>query len=119
MSPAVSVSGERLVAVGGGGAAGAATSGALANLLQVLADGTRLRLLLALSAGERHVTDLLEQLKLPQPTVSHHLGILRMAGVVQARRDGKRVYYRLTETAPGAGVLRFTAGGATIELATR
>src|SRR4051794_38066202 len=112
----------------GGGAAGkgrpAASAGqadgaGLAELLRVLADGTRLRLLFALSNGERHVSDLLGDLRLPQPTVSHHLGILRMAGVVEARRDGKRVYYRLIQPPPAPGVLRFTAGASTVELAIR
>jgi ArsR family transcriptional regulator len=116
---ASSVSREQVLAAAGGAAGGASFAHAgLANLLQVLADGTRLRLLLALSGGERNVTDLIARLHLPQPTVSHHLGILRMNGVVQARRDGKRVFYRLTEPPQTAGVLRFTTAGATIELTT-
>jgi hypothetical protein len=41
-----------------------------------------------------------------------------MNGVVQARRDGKRVFYRLTEPPSTPGVLRFTTAGATIELTT-
>jgi DNA-binding transcriptional ArsR family regulator len=116
---AVSLSREQLVGTNGVAAAGPSSHQAgLANLLQVLADGTRLRLLLALSHGERNVTDLMEHLRLPQPTVSHHLGILRMNGVVQSRRDGKRVFYRLSEPPPTPGTLRFTAAGATVDLTT-
>jgi DNA-binding transcriptional ArsR family regulator len=114
---AVSVSRDQLGPAGGAGGPSSHQSG-LASLLQVLADGTRLRLVIALSGGERNVTDLMEQLRLPQPTVSHHLGILRMNGVVQPRRDGKRVFYRLTEPPTAPGALRFSAGGATIELTT-
>ncbi len=99
--------------------AGRADGAGLAELLRVLADGTRLRLLFALSTGERHVSDLLSDLRLPQPTVSHHLGILRMAGVVEARRDGKRVYYKLVQPPPAPGVLRFSTGASTIELTSR
>jgi len=68
---------------------------ALANLMHALSDPTRLRLLEELSAGERNVTRLCEALDLPQPTVSHHLGLLATAGLLSRRRAGKRVFYHL------------------------
>ena len=68
---------------------------ALADLMHALSDPTRLRLLGELSAGERNVTRLCEALDLPQPTVSHHLGLLTTAGLLSRRRAGKRVFYRL------------------------
>ncbi len=47
------------------------------------------------------------------------LGLALMAGVVEARRDGKRVYYKLVQPPPAPGVLRFSAGASTIELTSR
>src|SRR5438094_4766766 len=67
----------------------------LAALFRLLADRTRLNLLMLLSDGERNVTSLCETLRLPQPTVSHHLGLLRMSNVIANRRDGKQVFYSL------------------------
>ena len=67
----------------------------LAALFRLLSDRTRLNLLMLLADGERNVTNLCETLKLPQPTVSHHLGLLRMSNVIGNRRDGKQVFYSL------------------------
>ena len=66
----------------------------MCRLFGVLSDQTRLRLLQSLlSDGQQHVSQLCSRLKLPQPTVSHHLGLLRAGGLVQNRRMGKRVIY--------------------------
>src|SRR3954470_22587101 len=67
----------------------------LATLFRLLSDRTRLNLLMLLADGERNVTNLCELLKLPQPTVSHHLGLLRMSSVIAKRRDGKQGFYSL------------------------
>jgi ArsR family transcriptional regulator, zinc-responsive transcriptional repressor len=67
----------------------------LSSLFRVLSDKTRLSILMRLSDGERNVTTLCEELALPQPTVSHHLGLLRMNNVVGNRRHGKQVFYAL------------------------
>src|SRR5437762_4007172 len=67
----------------------------LTSLFRLLSDKTRLNILLLLSDGERNVTSLCEQLGLPQPTVSHHLGLLRMSNVIGNRRNGKQVFYSL------------------------
>lgn len=67
----------------------------LSQLFRVLADKTRLNILLSLADGEKNVTNICEILKLPQPTVSHHLALLRMNNVVGHRRDGKQVFYGL------------------------
>lgn len=64
-------------------------------LLRTLSDPTRLRLLSALQDGEHSVTALCDQLQLAQPTISHHLGRLRLAKLVANRRDGKQVFYSL------------------------
>ena len=68
----------------------------LAQVFKLLSDETRLRILfyLALSPhGELHVTDLCHRLGQSQPAVSHHLALLRVAGLIEARRDGKHNFY--------------------------
>ena len=65
----------------------------LTALFRLLSDRTRLNILLLLASGERNVTNLCNALGLPQPTVSHHLGLLRMNNVIGCRRNGKQVFY--------------------------
>ncbi len=67
----------------------------LTALFRLLSDKTRLNILLVLAEGERNVTSLCEELNLPQPTVSHHLGLLRMNNIIGNRRNGKQVFYGL------------------------
>jgi ArsR family transcriptional regulator len=67
----------------------------LTSLFRLLSDKTRLSILVLLAEGERSVTSLCETLQLPQPTVSHHLGLLRMNNVIGNRRSGKQVFYDL------------------------
>ena len=67
----------------------------VSRLFKALADDTRLRIIALLSHGELCVCHLQEALELPQPNVSRQLGILRAAGLVQHRRQGSWVYYRL------------------------
>lgn len=68
-----------------------------ARVIRVLGHPLRLRLLEALEAGERNVTELVAETGVPQATVSQQLSVLRSEGVVGARRDGPRVFYRITE----------------------
>jgi len=69
----------------------------LASLLKVLADPARLRILSIISAsgGEACVCDLTEPLGLSQPTVSHHMKVLREAGFTMSERRGRWVHHRL------------------------
>ena len=68
----------------------------LVRIFKLLSDETRLRILYSLSqAEELHVRALCELLQLSQPAVSHHLGMLRNAGIVDPRRDGKHNFYRI------------------------
>ena len=67
----------------------------LVALFRLLSDKTRLNILMLLARGERNVSSLCDQLRLPQPTVSHHLGLLRMSNLITNRRDGKQVFYEL------------------------
>lgn len=64
-------------------------------LFKALSDETRLRILSLLTAGELCVCDLMEVLQLPQSTVSRHLAYLRSTGLVDDRRQGVWMYYRL------------------------
>lgn len=65
---------------------------------KALADETRLRIMALLLRGELCVCDLMEILALPQSTVSRHLATLRHAGLVEDRRQGVWMYYRLTQS---------------------
>lgn len=67
---------------------------------KALADETRQRIMGLLCCRELCVSDLVAKLgDVSQPTVSHHLQILKWAGLVEARRDGKQVYYTLRQEA--------------------
>jgi DNA-binding transcriptional ArsR family regulator len=71
-----------------------------ARFFRALGDPTRIRilqLLLAASAGECCVGELVAALDAPQSRVSTHLGCLRWCGLVQTRREGKQVYYRVAD----------------------
>ena len=69
-----------------------------AAIFKVLADTTRLRLAVLLSIqGETCVCALAEALEAPEYKISRHLGIMRSAGVVEARREGTWMYYQLSK----------------------
>jgi ArsR family transcriptional regulator len=69
--------------------------GEMEALFKALADGTRLRILGLLLAGEVCVCDIQDSLKSPQSKVSRHLAYLRQAGLVETRREGLWIHYRL------------------------
>src|SRR5262245_50127308 len=87
---------------------------ALSRLFGLLGDPTRVRIMLLLCRGEMNVSRLCEVLHMAQPTVSHHLGLLRRGGLLQTRRDGKSIHYALdgkVEYADGCELsIRNTAG---------
>jgi len=62
---------------------------------KALADETRLRILKLLEGGELCVCDLTAALEMTQPNVSFHLGILKSAGLIKDRREGRWSYYDL------------------------
>lgn len=66
-----------------------------AHMLGLLSHETRLHIVLVLTQGEAAVGELCGALELPQSNVSHHLRILRDAGLVSDRRDGQFVIYRI------------------------
>ncbi len=76
-------------------------AGRLAGLLGMLADPVRSRILFALSAaGELCVGDLALALEVTEDQVSYALKMLRLAGLVSFRKDGRIVYYRLSDGFP-------------------
>lgn len=68
-----------------------------ATILKVLADDTRLAVVRALMSGPQQVNEINATLHLEQSLLSHHLRVLRDAGIVSSQREGKAVLYRLAE----------------------
>lgn len=68
-----------------------------ARYLKILAHPTRLRIIAAVTTGERCVSNLENLLELKQANVSQHLSILGRAGILTSRRDGMRTCYRLAD----------------------
>ncbi|MFL7793637.1 MAG: ArsR/SmtB family transcription factor [Anaerolineae bacterium] len=62
---------------------------------KALADDTRQRILGMLKEGEMCVSDIVAAFDMSQPTISHHLGILKQFGLVTSRKEGKLVYYAI------------------------
>ena len=72
-------------------------AGQAVSALKVLANEDRLLLLCQLSQGEMSVGELEDALDIHQPTLSQQLGVLRNEGVVNTRREGKRICYSLAD----------------------
>src|SRR5262249_52576775 len=77
------------------------------NITKALADENRLRILMALQGGEQCVCLITELMGLAMSTVSKHLSILYQAGLVNARKEGRWMYYSL----PGNGTPRAAREG--------
>ena len=78
-------------------------------ITKALSDEMRVRALVSLAEGELCVCQIIEMLRLAPSTVSKHLALLRSAGLIDSRKRGRWVYYRLAED-PGlevAGALRW------------
>ena len=67
------------------------------DVTKALADGSRLRVLMALGGGELCVCQIVELLQLAPSTVSKHMSILRQARLVESRKEGRWMYYRLPD----------------------
>jgi len=85
----------------------------LVQVARLLSDETRLRIVFLLAQqGEIHVSDLCERLGQSQPAVSHHLALLRVSGLIEARREGKHNFYSVRTDAFGEMLLSlFSASG--------
>jgi ArsR family transcriptional regulator len=73
--------------------------GELHDMLKIISDVNRLKIICLLFQGEKCVCDIEEQLEISQPLASHHLGVLREAGFVSVRRKGTWSYYWLNREA--------------------
>lgn len=71
------------------------------NITKALSDENRVRVLMALHAGELCLCQLVELLELAPSTVSKHMSILVQADLVECRKDGRWHYYRLADASPG------------------
>jgi DNA-binding transcriptional ArsR family regulator len=76
---------------------GASTVGAIADVFKLLGDPTRVRLVDALTHGERCVCDLAALVGLSESAVSHQLRLLRAAHLVRVRRVGRMAFYSLDD----------------------
>ena len=89
-------------------------------VMRLLADPTRLRVLTMLQEREMNVSALCDRLDLAQPTVSHHLGLLRAMNLVSTRRNGKQVFYSLNQdhvaSLHAGGGLSIAAGSKRLEI---
>lgn len=74
-------------------------AGEAVNALKLLANQDRLLLLCQLSQGEMCVSELAQRLDIHQPTLSQQLGVLRSEQVVDTRRQGKNIFYRVADPA--------------------
>ncbi len=72
-------------------------AGEAAAVMRALSNPDRLLLLCQLSQGEKSVSELETLLDLHQPSLSQQLGVLRSEGLVNTRRDGKRIYYSVAD----------------------
>ena len=62
---------------------------------KALADDTRQRILEILLEGEKCVGDIVDAFAMSQPTISHHLSVLRQFGLVTSRKEGQQVFYAI------------------------
>jgi DNA-binding transcriptional ArsR family regulator len=69
--------------------------GAEDRVLRALADESRRKIFERLARGEAPVKDIAARFDISQPAVSQHLAVLKHAGLVAARRDGRNVFYRV------------------------
>jgi ArsR family transcriptional regulator, arsenate/arsenite/antimonite-responsive transcriptional repressor len=81
---------------------------------KALADETRQKIMQICCCAELSVGEIVEKLSVTQPTVSHHLAVLREAGLVNVREDGKQTFYALNQekvaTCCGGLVLKLAPG---------
>ena len=69
----------------------------LAEIFKALGDETRLDIVIMLKGKELCVCDIIDAFNLSQPAISHHLKILRQAGIINDTKEGKWVYYRINQ----------------------
>lgn len=70
----------------------------LADLFKIFSDSTRIRIMYSLFIKELNVQEIADALGMQQSAVSHQLRILRRSNLVKIRREGKNIYYRLSDS---------------------
>lgn len=68
------------------------------NIFKALSDETRLRILRLLENGELCVCEIVSALDMIQPKVSFHLGVLKDAGLIKDRKQGKWIHYKIDDS---------------------
>ena len=76
---------------------------------KAIADETRQKIMSICCCQKITVSDIVAQLEISQPTVSHHLKILKQAGLVNAERSGKEIYYSINQAAMAKGCCQVAA----------
>ena len=69
----------------------------IATVFKALCDENRVKIIRALQNGEKCACKLLQEINVSQPTLSHHMKILKDSGVVKIKKDGKWSFYTLSE----------------------
>ena len=67
----------------------------VANICKAMSDANRLKIIEMLTSGEKCGCELLEELQVTQPTLSHHMKVLSDCGLVSSRKDGKWQHYSI------------------------
>ncbi|WP_432409353.1 ArsR/SmtB family transcription factor [Wukongibacter sp. M2B1] len=82
------------------------------DVIKALGDETRLEILNLLGNKEMNVNDIAQNCTVSRPTISHHLQIMKRAGLLSSRKEGKEIYYSVninTLTSLAHGILNFIA----------
>lgn len=82
------------------------------DVIKALGDETRLEILNLLGNKEMNVNDIAQNCTVSRPTISHHLQIMKRAGLLSSRKEGKEIYYSVnihTLTSLAQGILNFIA----------
>lgn len=81
-------------------------------VIRGLADETRLGIIRLLSNREMHVNQIADKSKVSRPTISHHLQIMKRAGILISRKEGKEIYYSVNShalTSLAESILKFVS----------
>lgn len=71
---------------------------ATAEIFKALCDENRIRILEMLQTGEKCACNILDELNVTQPTLSHHMKILCDSGIVDSRKEGKWTHYKISDS---------------------
>lgn len=84
------------------------------SFFKAVADPNRVKIMMLLARRELSVSEICAHFKMKQPSISHHLGVLKNARIVESRKEGKEVFYRLNACCVSSccsGFMKRFAGG--------